>query len=61
MERPKIQIGLHEYRLTVTPDGENCCQVCDIYNYCVNRPDHWSNPECLMFGNKHDYHFKKIT
>ena len=59
MERPVITIGEFSYRLTRTPEGKNCCELCDLYNYCINRNNKAEDPECLMFGSG-DWHFKKI-
>ena len=60
MERPIITIGRHRYRLTLTPPEQNSCALCDIYDYCMNRSQHWSDTECMGFDTKKDYHLKRI-
>lgn len=65
MNKPIITIGQHSYRLSKTPEGENCCKLCDIQPLCLNRSNKAEDPECLMFAsgeqNKIDWHFKKIV
>ena len=60
MNKPIITIGMFSYRLTETPADANSCELCDIRQYCFNRGNKAEDPECLMFGNGIDYHFKKI-
>lgn len=60
MKRPVIRIGSISYRLTRTPEGENCCEMCDIKDYCMNRIDKYEDPECLTFDSKEDWHLKRI-
>lgn len=57
MNRPVITIGNTRYRLTQTPMGENCCALCDLFNFC------WSTSgemPCLEFKSERDWHFEKV-
>ncbi len=58
MNRPTLTIGGSKYRLTPTPKGENCCALCDLFNFCW---DNVGGMPCLDFSDEKDWHFKKVA